>query len=635
MVKFSTSTLSRQFVHICIISLIVALTFLPSLAGEFLNWDDHSHIVDNAAVRTFDLGQMFRQTVQKVYIPLTTLSFAVERKLFGLNPFVYHFDNVLLHVLNSILVYVIALRLGLAGRAAFVAGLLFGIHPMRVESVAWVTERKDLLYAFFYLMAMLQYLSFLKSRKWQALAGWLMFGVLSLLAKPMALSLPLVLFLLDWFDRRKFSLKIVLEKVPLVIIFVPIIWMTYMLHVRNPIQDWMEALLIWVWTFSFYIWKFIFPAVLVPVYNAPEPVGIHNPIYVCSAIFFAAVCLSVFRFKDKRWWVFSWAFYFLSIFFILRLDLNKDINIVADRFMYLPSLGFCLLIGLAVDFLFRKTAASATYFNIFAKVVVISVAVLLCLKSMDQTKIWNNTLSLWTHVIRYNPTEFLAYNDRAVGYISKKMYDHALADYGEILKFDPGNVDAHYNRGLLLQRLGKYRPAIEDFNRVIVQYPYYEKAYNNRGSAFESLGDDAMALADYSKTIEVSPVFTGGYLSRGNLFNKKGLFEQAMRDYQKVIDLDPANAMAFNNRGTVYAKLEQNDHAFEDFKRAIQLDPDYAEAYYNRSVIYQRRGQVALALEDAVKSRALGADGVDRYILELQNTASFDLGAKPKALGDK
>lgn len=618
MVKLSAPSLFHPILHIGLISVFVALVFLPGLGGEFVNWDDATHVAENVAVQTFDIPQMFHQTVQKIYIPLTTLSFAVERKLFGVDPFIYHLDNLLLHILNSILVYVIARRLGLNARSAFAGALIFGIHPMRVESVAWVTERKDLLYAFFYLLSIRQYLSFIKQRNWRTFLGVFVLGILSLLAKPMALSLPLIFFLLDWFHRRNFSLKLVLEKIPFIILFIPITWMTYMLHARNPVKDGMDALLTWIWTFNFYIWKFIWPAVLVPVYHIPDPVSLSNPLYICSIIFFLLLLFGIFRFRNNRWWIFSMAFYVLSIFFLLRFDHAKDINIVADRFMYLPSFGFCLLIGLWVDSILRLTQTHKFLLKVLVQVALWSIAFLLGLKSIEQSKIWNNTVSLWTHVIRYNPTEFIAFNDRAVGYIHREMYDLALSDYGAILKFDPGNADAHFNRGMLFHKLGRYSSAIDDFDKVIAKYPYYEKAYNNRGKAYEAAGNDEMALADYTKTIKVNPAFPDGYMNRGNSFNHRGSLDQAIKDYQSVIELDSGNAKAVNNRGTVYAKLLQDDKALDDFNRAINLDPNYAEAYYNRSVIYHRRDQGVLALKDAFKSRMLGADVPESYILELQ-----------------
>ncbi|MBL8014131.1 MAG: hypothetical protein JNN05_09815, partial [Candidatus Omnitrophica bacterium] len=161
MVSRNQSIFLSRVIPVIIIVVWVFLTFLPVIKGEFLNWDDHSHVVDNSTVRNFDVARMFSEPVQKIYIPLTTLTFAIEHKFFANRPIGYHFDNLILHVLNAILVYFFALRLGVGTTGAWLSSILFGVHPMRVESVAWITERKDLLYAFFYLLAMLTYLKYL------------------------------------------------------------------------------------------------------------------------------------------------------------------------------------------------------------------------------------------------------------------------------------------------------------------------------------------------------------------------------------------------------------------------------------------------------------------------------------------
>ncbi len=621
MVKFPSSSILHQIFFASIIICVVALAFLPALGGGFVNWDDLSHVTENTAVKSFDLGQIFGRTVQKVYIPLTTLSFAVEHKFFGSDPFVYHLDNLLLHIINSLLVFVLAQRLGLTVVAAFGAALLFGVHPMRVESVAWVTERKDLLYAFFYLLALLQYMNYLKEKMPLPYAAFFLFGVLSLLAKPMALSLPLICILIDWFQRREFSWQAMAEKLPIVAVFVPVVWITYCLHVRNPIDNPMEALLTWAWSFGFYIWKFIWPSVLVPIYHVPHPVSLGNPAYVFSLLFVFGIFWSLWKFFNNRWWIFAVGFYVFSIFFLLRYDSAKDINVVADRFMYLPSLGFCLIGGLVAEHLIRLFEARSLRWKIAAQIFLYAVICLLALKSVGQTLVWNNSLVLWDYVIRHNPTEFLAYNDRAVEYINRKQYDLALADYGAILKFDPDNADAFFNRGILLAQIGRHRSAINDFTRVTELYPHYEKGYYRRAKSFAALGEDQFAFADYNRTIAANPSFPDGYLERGNIYNHQGEFNRAIKDYDKVIELEPKNARAVNNRGTIHAKLLQDESALADFNKAAELDPNYAEAYYNRSIIRTRQGRFKEALEDAEKSRNLGAEAPEGYIEGLINSA--------------
>jgi tetratricopeptide (TPR) repeat protein len=609
-------TWKRNFIHAVVIGLFVILTFLPSLGAQFVNWDDQSHLTANRAVQTFNVREMFTQTVQKVYIPLTSLSFSVEHKLFGDGPFVYHLDNLLLHVGNTLLVYFLIQRLGATAAVAFWAALIFGVHPMRVESVAWVTERKDLLYAFFYLLALIAYVLDLQCRGLRAACGAptryfyvaMVCGLFSLLAKPMALSLPLILLLTDWFLKRPLDRRALFEKIPFAFYIIPIAWLTYSLHIRNPIVHPVDAALTWVWTFDFYLWKFFWPQVLVPVYHLPDHVGVGNPHYFWAGIFFAAFLLLTIRLRSHRWWLLAVGYYFLSIFFLLRFDTGHDINIVADRFMYLPSLGFCIVLGLMIENVISLGRHKSPVLNLLGASVTGLFILVLSVQSNIQTKVWNNTLTLWTYVIAHSPTEFLAYNDRAVGYVSLGFYDLAIDDYSSILKFDPHNVDAFYNRGLAYEKTGRFKAAIADFDEVIRQYPYYEKAHLHRGLTHEEIGDISAALADYNRTIMVSPDFPDGYLNRGNIYNKSGHLHEAFNDYNHAIALSPSFARALNNRGTVYAKLSDDTRALDDFNAAIAIDTSYAEAYYNRSVVLQRLNRIDQARHDVQKAQQLGVE---------------------------
>jgi len=191
---------------------IIFLAFFPVLQAEILSWDDGAHLVYNQFIYSLNfenLIKIFKQSVNKTYIPLTTLSFAIEYHFFKFNAAVYHLTNLLLHIFNTILVLAIVRRMDLSFRAAVFVALLFGLHPMRVESVAWITERKDVLYAAFYLMSIYSYIGFVKEKKRGMYLWSLCFGVLSILSKPMALSLPLILLLYDWFFKRPWSWRLI------------------------------------------------------------------------------------------------------------------------------------------------------------------------------------------------------------------------------------------------------------------------------------------------------------------------------------------------------------------------------------------------------------------------------------------
>lgn len=220
---------------------LVILAYSPSLKNQFVNWDDDAHLLANPFVHPVNVRDIFTTTVNGIYIPLTSLSFALEYHFFKANPFIYHLDNLLLHLAVTVMVFLFCLRCGLSVLAAGLAALIFGLHPAHVESVAWVTEHKDVLYAFFYILALLCYLRYLRVRKEAPgyRRGWafgltLIFGFLSVLAKPMALSLPLVLFVLDWFFKRELTIRSCMEKMYCGLAIIPVAWITYVSQMRTP-----------------------------------------------------------------------------------------------------------------------------------------------------------------------------------------------------------------------------------------------------------------------------------------------------------------------------------------------------------------------------------------------------------------
>jgi len=328
--SLSSSKIRNIFLVILILS-IVFFAFYPTLQNGFVFWDADTHIYQNITIHTLDaehIGDIFTGMVNAIYIPLTSLSFAIEDHFFGRKPFIYHLDNLLLHLAIIVFIFWLGLRLGLSMLGSGVAALLFGIHPMHVESVAWVTERKDVLYSFFYMAALLsycRYLNFTKStpsiqnkKLTRFLVLTVFFGILSMLAKPMALSLPLILFLLDWFYGRKIDRSAIIEKIPLVLGIAGITLVTYTANARIPGKDIIEGLLIWSWTLVFYLRQFTFPVMLVPVYQLPQPIVFSNPQYFMPVIVIGLLILAVIRLRKHRWFIFSIAFYLFSVFFQYR-----------------------------------------------------------------------------------------------------------------------------------------------------------------------------------------------------------------------------------------------------------------------------------------------------------------------------
>lgn len=490
-----------------IVIIACAFAFWPALSAGFLQFDDPQHIFLNPAVIYFpdSIQLIFTQSINKIYLPLTTLSFAVEKFFFGLNPFIFHLNNLILHIAVCWIVFIFTKRLNITSMAAFFAVLVFAVHPMKVESVAWATERKDVLYSLFYMLALVSYTKYITDKSSGAYAFAIVWAMLSILSKPMALSLPLILFLLDWYFRRGFNLKTVMEKIPFMAIAGGIGWITYAQNMRNPIADFSSALLVWIWSCGFYIWKFLFPANVYAFYKLPMPVHIYTWAYGLSLVFFVLALMSLIIWRRRRLYIFAGAYFFLSIFFLLRFDVGVDASVVNDRFMYLPCLGFCILLGIFSSNLWKSRVG---------KTFVIILIGLMIYKTHLQSRVWQSTLSFYNEVIRAYPDAFSGYNNRAHYYYGTGQLTLALADYNKAIELSPGFARNYIGRGTMWGMLGQHQKAIDDFSTALSIEPSLGEAYFNRSIAQKTLGLYIQAYGDAQKAKNMGIPIPADYLEQ-------------------------------------------------------------------------------------------------------------------------
>ncbi len=655
--------------------LVTFLAFYPTLKADFVHWDDEGHLLENVVIRSLDaehIREIFSQSVQNVYIPLTTLSFALEYHFFGYNPFVYHLTNLLLHLLIVLLIYGSARLLGLGLLAAFCAGTLFGIHPMHVESVAWITERKDVLYAFFYMLAIFSYLLFMRKNE-QAFrsnaklsVGYLvfvfLFGALSMLAKPMALSLPLILLWIDWYKDRKIDIKVLLEKLPLGIMIGAVTWITYSQHVRVPGDETGSAGLIWIWTFIFYLKQFFIPLFNVPIYRLSYPISIVEPEYLFSLIAFLLIGFSVFRLRKYRLYIFALGYFLFSIFFLLRFDAAKDTNVVADRFMYLPSLGFCLLFGFLMEVFLKKAAIAQQRFRLFVVgFLIVSVFTFLGVRTYKQCQIWDNTIALWKHELKYFPKEHIALNNLGVELQGQESFKEAVDQYSHVLRVKaegfevkvnenilqdmnqineviglyeravrskPDYVRAFYNLGNLYKEIGLYAEAVRLFNQAIATDPYYKDSFMNLGNLYRDVGEAQKAIESYTKYVQGLPDDEDVRVYVVLAYNKalemtpkiekayilyKQAREEALNEFTRLINTKPARATSFFNLGFLYSEIGDLERAISAYRTVLDINPHHGHALYSLGNIFQFQGQYSQAMQMYQKSLKVLSRHVDTY----------------------
>jgi len=607
MSKLSLS--SSKIRSACLLALVLAIVFfafLPSLKNGFVFWDDDTHIYQNITIHTLDtehIGDIFTGKVNEIYIPLTSLSFAIEDHFFGRKPFIYHLDNLLLHLAIVAFVFWFGLQLGLSALGSGAAALLFGIHPMHVESVAWVTERKDVLYSFFYMAALLsycRYLDFTKStpsmqnkKLTRFLVLTVFFGILSMLAKPMALSLPLILLLLDWFYGRKIDRSAIVEKIPLVLGVAGITWITYVTHARVPGEGGaIESLLIWSWTCIFYLRQFIFPSMLVPVYQLPKPIVFSDPQYFVPVIIICLLILAIFRFRKYRWFIFSIAFYWFSIFFMLRYDETKDINIVADRFMYLPSLGFCFLLGYGLQWIIDLKARRI----VIPVVAMISmIMVFFSIQTRQQCRIWHDSISLWKHQLQYYPNEPVALNNLAAALREEEEYKNAEEVYRKVGEILAEGLPVDFSDETI-RNIKKVNYVLSLYTKALASNSSSIESYYNLGNIHKDIGRIPEAVGAYRETLKLDHKYKDAHFSLGELYQQVGDYKQAVYAYGQTLMLNPNDEDVYVEVISAYNRalkedtnnalyLEARRKVMNSFTRLISNKPPRATSFFQFGIL--------------------------------------------------
>jgi tetratricopeptide (TPR) repeat protein len=619
--------------------MITFLVFLPCLGNGFTNWDDQELVTGNpniAALSLKNILTIFTQPYVGTYIPLTILTFAVEYRFFRLNPFFYHLTNVLLHAANVALalalVYLLSGNLSMAAAVA----LLFGLHPLRAESVAWVTERKDVLYGFFYLGALLSYLRYRRLKVKPFYIAALILFVLAVLAKPMAITLPLILILLDYYLEGKVDRPVLLRIVPFLVLALPlgIVNIFAQQSMENPPFNLFLNFLIGCYNFVFYTAKTFVPTSLSCLYPYPNHDLRTIPVilYLSPFLLAALGLILVWSSRRSRHLIFGTLFFVIGLLPVCQFIPLIGAAIAADRYTYLPSLGIFYLLGRGGLWLWRYVFKGSRQWRIPAGAAVGSVLLILAVLTGLRCRVWKDSITLWNDVLSKYPDNSLALNNRgraystlklyknaikdydraiavdpqyelpyynrAVAYDNLQEYDRALVDYGRALSIKPALAVAHESRGVTYNHRGEYEKAIADFDQALKIDPRMAVAYNDRGIAYFNLKQFELALADYRRTLKLEPSFFEAYVNQGDVHFFRGEYEKAVADYSRGLAIQPAYPSAYYNRGVAYKALGEYDKALADYNRTLEIKPDFAEAYNNRGNLYLDLGEYEKAIAD-------------------------------------
>ncbi len=650
-------------------ALITLAVFLPALKGEFVSYDDDKFVYDNRHIASMDLDFVKWALTNRQYqwSPLRWISHAVDYRIWGLNAAGHHLSSIVLHSLNAFLVVVLVVRLLETARprgpafdaekeakfrekaliAGFAAGLLFGVHPLRVESVAWVAERKDVLFAFFYLLGLVSYLHYCSSsenrRRLMYYLFTLVFFVMAVMSKGAAVTFPLVLILVDFYPLERVNLRsgssvwrrVLAEKLPFLVVGAAVTWINIGVHesmgVLMPLGEvpFVNRVLLASKAIAFYLVKTVWPFHLTLIYGEPYKVSFSIPEYVGLFLFVPAVtALCIFLwYRGKRLWLAIWAYY---IVMLLPVSVVKvlSFSFAHDRYTYMPSIGPFLLAGLGAAFLMEKTKGRN-------KVVVLSllaiVPVFLAGLTIRQEAVWKNSVTLWSSVIEHTPRFIRAYYDRGAAYLAAGNYRDAIADLNHTIKLTPFE-EAYNKRGLAYKEAGDYEDAVRDFSKAIEMHPGYVAAYNNRADAYVRTGDYQKASEDLARALKWDPKYNVTYINLCTLKNLLGNYREAVRECSFAIETDPDNSLAYKRRGFSFNALGNYREALRDYDRAVALNSGDYEAYNLRGITHKNNGEPSLAVLDFTSAIALNPGFFDAYLV--RGVTYGELGRLEDAVND-
>ena len=590
---FNVKDKTRWEFIICLLLVVIILAAYWQLpTHDFINFDDSGYITKNthvkAGVTRENIAWAFNFINFAYWHPLTWLSHMLGFQLFGMNPSMHHLMNLFFHIANSVLLFFVLNRMtGSLLKSAFVAAV-FAIHPLNVESVAWASERKNVLSTFFWMLTMLFYIRYVEKSSIFNYLTTIFFFTSGLLAKPMLVTLPFVLVLLDYWPLNRFKLsqvngmenkfrqgtdcrsrlrpifRLVLEKVPFLFLSAVSIYLSSVSVQRFGLVESAagvsmklrvsNALISYV----IYIKKMLWPYHLAVFYPYPKAIPLWE--IAGASLLLIGVTFLAFRWvTEKPYIAIGWLWYIGTLVPVIGLVQAGLWPSMADRFVYVPLIGLFIIIAWGVpDFISRWRFKKWLF-------VPIAIAVILnfTLSTHLQNTYWESSIALFKHTLDVTIDNEVAHQKLGEALVAQGRTDEAVKHYYEALRINPNLVAAHINMGVALRLEGKLDQAMEHF----------------------------------SKVLHLNPNSANAYYEIGHTFEKMNKFDAAVRYFNEALRINPNAARVHHNLGTVLARQKKESEAIFHFYEALRIDPNYADAHYNLGIIFSNQRNIKQAID--------------------------------------
>jgi protein O-mannosyl-transferase len=602
-------------------ALAVVLFYLPVLNNNFVSLDDPEHITSNLHIRSLSpsaIHWMLTSHTEGYWIPLTWLSFALNYQMDGLNPKIFHLTNVLLHALNTALVFLLCLRLlGLAGRnpvtgesanngifaipAALMTALLFGLHPIHVESVAWATERKDVLYSLFYLSGIYLYLDYASAadQKKLKLAACLGLYLLALMSKPMAITLPLVFLVFDGWPLKRLSngfSKVLVEKIPFFLAALLIVLITFSgMSQINRINSNLSVLFRILHVFhslAFYLWKMAVPLDLSPIYPFPHAItSVYYLKNILAVLLFAVVSVaSIFLRKKAPYFAAAWLYYVITLAPVIGIVQVGSYS-AADRYTYLPSLSIFLCFSAGMAFLLSNRGM---ILGLFCTLLTLSLGY----GTVGQIGIWKSSQTIWVTIVKNYPDETRdVFLNNGITSLTLGKTDDALKQFTRAAAIHPSLAFTHYWMGIAFFYKGRAEDAVREFKYALTLEPRYMEARQRLWEVYEQQGKHHDSIEEMRTAIQCDPISAKNYSNLGISLCFLKRHKEAEEIFQKAFNLEPTNSLNLVNLATVKAWQGRSDEALDLYRKAIVENPKEPVYFLRMADIFLDKKKKTQALE--------------------------------------
>jgi tetratricopeptide (TPR) repeat protein len=573
---------------ICLLlALAVWVVFGRTPAYEFVNFDDDAYVYENTQVSQGlslkGVEWAFTHSVKYNWHPLTMMSYMLDYQFYGLKAGGYHLTNVLLHGAAAILLFLTLQQMtGALWRSAFVAAL-FAVHPLHVESVAWVAERKDVLSGLFFMLTLGAYVWYAREpRRWSRYLAVIFLFALALMSKPTVIPLPFVLLLLDYWPLNRWRTtgndsksahlpgKLFLEKIPLFALSAAgcLATLASQEKIIAPLPLALRLNNAWV-SVATYLWQLIYPLNLAAYYPLTEQ-GLTIWEIVASLLVLVLISTLAYAWRRKQpWLLVGWLWYLIMLLPVIGL-VQSGLRAHADRYTYLPQIGLYLSIAWMATRLVAGWRQGRLLLGTLASAVIVSL--IFC--SRAQVPYWKNSEVLWEHTLAVTGDSDLAHNNLGLLLVQQGRLDEAIAQYQRALQANPGYIIAYNNLGLTLAQQGRWDEAIARYQQALKINPGFDMAHYNLGNVLLQQGRLDEAMAEYQQALRANP---DNYLARYNLGNalvRRGRLDEAISQYQQTLKISPDYAPAHINLGNALLQRGRLDEAIFHYEQALKISPD-------------------------------------------------------------